>query len=289
MRTHLGAVTAVACSTVLIGSALAATAGAAPVAPPSTASAPVALLLGADGRSLTVLRADTGVLSPMRKITGFKAGETALVGIDVRVQDGKTYAVGNAGVVYTVTDKGVLTKVRKLTVPLSGTAFGVDFNPAANALRIISDTGQNLRQTFVDTTTGTVEDLALNYVAGTTATGLSAAAYTNNDLSANSGTTLFDIDTALDQVVTQAPANNGTLQLTGKLGADVTDIGFDIFTQIDDTGRATDNTGYAVVPDGAGNTTLHTVSLLTGQAPVRATLTGSFGDIAIKTIPAPAA
>ena len=30
--------------------------------------------------------------------------------------------------------------------------------------------------------------------------GISAAAYTNNDLDTNTGTTLFDIDTAADQV-----------------------------------------------------------------------------------------
>ena len=33
----------------------------------------------------------------------------------------------------------------QLTIPLDGTVFGVDFNPAADRLRIISDTGQNLR------------------------------------------------------------------------------------------------------------------------------------------------
>ena len=33
---------------------------------------------------------------------------------------------------------------------LEGENFGVDFNPAANALRIVSDTGQNLRQPFAD-------------------------------------------------------------------------------------------------------------------------------------------
>jgi len=37
----------------------------------------------------------------------------------------------------------VATSFSQLTVPLEGSFFGVDFNPAANALRIISDTGQN--------------------------------------------------------------------------------------------------------------------------------------------------
>ncbi len=69
----------------------------------------------------------------------------ALVGIDFRVQDGKLYGVGNGGGVYTIdTTTAHATLVNSLTVALSGTRFGVDFNPAADRLRIISDTGQNL-------------------------------------------------------------------------------------------------------------------------------------------------
>ena len=36
------------------------------------------------------------------------------------------------------------TFVNALSVPLMGTSFGVDFNPAADRLRIVSDLGQNL-------------------------------------------------------------------------------------------------------------------------------------------------
>jgi hypothetical protein len=44
------------------------------------------------------------------------------------------------------------TKVSQLTVPLSGGAFDMDFNPAANRLRVISDSGQNLRHNLDDPT-----------------------------------------------------------------------------------------------------------------------------------------
>ena len=55
--------------------------------------------------------------------------------------------------------------------------------------------------------------------------GVTGAAYTNNDFEPNpatakTGTTLFDIDTMLDQVVIQSPPNNGILVATGKLGVD---------------------------------------------------------------------
>ena len=95
----------------------------------------------------------------------------------------------------------------------TGDFFGVDFNPAANALRIISDTGQNLRLPFAGALAGqTQTDTPLNYPgppAVSPATGLSGAAYTDNDLDPNTGTTLFNIDTALNQVVIQSPPNAG--------------------------------------------------------------------------------
>ena len=57
---------------------------------------------------------------------------------------------------------------------LSGTAFGVDFNPMADRLRIVSDTEQNLRAN-VDTG-ATTTDATLNRGAFA----VTAAAYTNN-------------------------------------------------------------------------------------------------------------
>jgi hypothetical protein len=101
--------------------------------------------LTSDGR-LVQFRAD----KPERTknigyIAGLSGADSALVGIDFRVQDGKLYGVGNFGGVYTIdTATAQATFVNALTVPLSGTNFGVDFNPAADRLRIVSDTGQNL-------------------------------------------------------------------------------------------------------------------------------------------------
>ncbi|MFJ3819325.1 DUF4394 domain-containing protein, partial [Streptomyces sp. NPDC090056] len=77
-------------------------------------------------------------------VAGLK-GDGKLVGIDFRVQNGKLYGVGDKGGIYTLDDKAGAVKVSQLTVALQGKYFGVDFNPAANRLRVISDTGQNLR------------------------------------------------------------------------------------------------------------------------------------------------
>lgn len=222
------------------------------------------------GRSIVTFSTASTRFRSNRAVTGL-AGDTRLVGIDYRVQDGKLYGVGDQGGVYTIDDRGAATKVLQLSVALSGTTFGVDFNPAANALRVVSDTGQNLRQPFATAGAATIADTALTNPAvapatGTVpATGVTGAAYTNNDLDAGSATTLFDLDTALDRVALQSPANAGTLAPTGGLGLDAAlDAGFDIYTELD-RGRAVENTAFAALSVG-GRTGLYAIDLLAGQA-----------------------
>jgi hypothetical protein len=107
------------------------------------------------------------------------SGDTSLVGIDYPVQDGKLYGVGNAGGVYTQsTSDASASLLSQLTVPLSGMFFGVDFNPAADRLRVVSDTGQNLRH---DVNPGgvTVADTTLTFPPVTTpAAGVAAVSPT---------------------------------------------------------------------------------------------------------------
>jgi hypothetical protein len=197
------------------------------------------------------------------------------------VQNRKLYGVGDRGGIYTIDtggNFGSATKVSQLTVPLVGQNFGVDFNPAANRLRVISDTGQNLRHNLDDPAGTpaagmTAIDGALAYpgvppAPPTTATKVTAAAYTNNDLDPNTATTLYDIDTMLDQVVIQSPANAGLLAPTGKLTVDAGQwAGFDIYM------RGTDNRGLAVLNTG-GRTRLYDIGLTTGKA----TRIGSFAS-----------
>ncbi|UBU17727.1 DUF4394 domain-containing protein [Nonomuraea gerenzanensis] len=227
------------------------------------------------------------------KISGLK-GDMKVVGIDYRVQNGKLYAVGDKGGVYTVDGKAKATKVSQLTVALNGQAFGVDFNPAANRLRVISDSGQNLRHNLDDQNgapaagqTATDGPLTSPPVppatAGATALGVTGAGYTNNDLDATTATTLFDVDTTADQVSAQSPANAGNLAPTGKLGVDAAaDAGFDVHSQLK-KGVTVANTGYATLRvDGAYR--FYTVNVLTGAA----TAVGTFppgrqvSDIAVQ-------
>lgn len=194
------------------------------------------------------------------------AGDTKLVGIDFRPATGELYGLGDAGGVYTIdVETATATFKAQLNVALSGSSFGVDFNPTVDRLRIVSDTGQNLRANVADGVTAV--DGALN-LAGTTALGVTGVAYTNNDLDANTATTLFDIDTTLDQIAIQAPPNNGSLNAAGKLLVDVgPSAGFDIYSRLD-MGRSVANSGFASLTAG-GRAGFFSVNLLTGEATLR--------------------
>lgn len=139
--------------------------------------------------------------------------------------------------------------------------FGVDFNPAANALRVISDTGQNLRQPFASAGAATVVDTSLTTppAPGTT-TGVTGAAYTNNDLDSATATTLYDLATVPNQVAIQSPANSGTLAATGTTTVELAgDTGFDIYSTVRG-GKAVELFPYAV-----NGGRLYDVALFNGQ------------------------
>jgi hypothetical protein len=218
---------------------------------------------------------------PVGAVAGLQQ-DTRLVGIDVRVQDGKLYGVGERGGIYVLdTATAKATFVQRLTVALRGTSFGVDVNPAANALRVVSDTGQNLRQPLATPGAATVTDTPLTTppAAGTT-TGVTGAAYTNNDADAATATTLFVLNTASDTVAVQSPANAGTLAATGSLGVDASGpAGFDIASTVV-RGRTVAVTGYASLSVG-GKRALYGISLLTGQATRIGDLPADVTDIAL--------
>lgn len=202
-----------------------------------------------------------------------------LVGIDYRPANGLLYGLGNSGGIYTIdASNAAATFVARLNVALSGTAFGVDFNPTVDRLRVVSDNGQNLR--VVPDTGVTTTDVALNYTAGTPAPGIVGAGYTNNDADANTGTTLFDIDSSLDQLAIQAPPNNGSLNVVGKLGVDTgTAVGFDIYSVVRN-GTTTDVKALASLTVG-GAPGFYEVSLLQGKVTARGTFPVNVVDIAI--------
>jgi len=199
-------------------------------------------------------RAATDKLCGSHAFNGLAVGEIP-VAIDVRPSTGVLYVLtktGTAGKLHRVDPaSGNLSPAIPISVPLQGTEFGMDFNPTGVvALRIVSNTGQNIRVT--DLVTGTASaDAGLNG----TSTAATGAAYTDSVQGAGA-TTLYVIDATTDTLAIQSPPNAGTTVAVGALGIDVSDTaGFDI------DGR--DNSAVIAVTTGA-STALHSINLATG-------------------------
>ncbi len=217
-----------------------------------------------------------------RPLQGLPAGDK-LVGIDFRVARGVLYALAQSGRLYTLElGTGQLTPVGAGTPPvaLKGSAFGVDFNPAADRVRVVSNLGQNLRL-HPDTGAqvdgenlrpGLQSDPYLRYawsdVNHARAPEVVAAAYTYNP---NDGklTTNYAIDAALGTLVLQGSRegtqpmvspNTGQLRTVGSLGlGPLEDASFDI-ADVNNTALLAARTG-AHAP-----TVLYRVDLDTGRA-----------------------
>lgn len=241
-----------------------------------------ALGLSSNGKNLTIFSLTTGQRTKALGQAKGLVGDARLVGIDERPADHKVYGVGDKGGVYVINrSNGVVRKVSQVSVALEGQHFGVDFNPAADRLRIVSNTGQSLRHDVTQGTPTTTVDGALNY-DGTVATGITAAGYTNSDNDPSTGTTLFNLDMSRDQVVQQVPANSGNLLVSGPFGPRQGPVaGFDV-VGTNAGSRTADNTGYASIrPTSGGLATLYKVNLLSGKFTKVAKFNKDIADIAI--------
>jgi hypothetical protein len=190
-------------------------------------------------------------------ITGLQAGEN-IVGIDFRPATGELFALGNTSRLYVLNKStAAASQVAVLSIALSGTTFGVDFNPTVDRFRIVSNTGQNLRVNPINGVA--INDTAINGPAS----GADAAAYTNS-FNGSTSTTLYDISSATDTLYLQgglngSPSpNGGVLTAVGPLGIDVTDVnGFDILSA--------DGTAFAALTTSVSPvTSLYTINLATG-------------------------
>ena len=159
-------------------------------------------------------------------------------------------------------------------VPLSGTAFGVDFNPVPDLIRLVSDTGQNVRLVPANgTVAGGTPDTNLAYPAtgdpnAGRMPGVVAVAYLNPDRSLDTNTLLYDIDAdratdpngiAGDVLAAQVPPNGGVLNTVGRLGVDATGfVSFDI---------GPNNEALAAIqPFGSSFSRLYVMDLTSGAA-----------------------
>ncbi|HLF40808.1 MAG TPA: DUF4394 domain-containing protein, partial [Acidimicrobiia bacterium] len=248
-------------------------------APARAAEADKANLIGltVDDKLVTFASAAPATLSTPKAITGLQSGEN-LLGLDVRPSTGQVFALGSSSRLYTVDpESGAATAVgdTAFTPALTGTTFGFDFNPVVDRIRVVSDTGQNLRL-HPDTGAAAATDTNLAYAAddpkASIPPAVTGSAYTDSFQGATD-TTLFGIDTTADALVTQAPPNAGVLRTVGALGVDATDVnGFDVDVTPGEQ-NVTGNAGLAALTVGT-STGLYTVNLTTGAA----TLVGPIGD-----------
>jgi Domain of unknown function (DUF4394) len=140
--------------------------------------------------------------TPVSKpITGLQAGENIL-GIDMRPATGQLFALGSTSRLYTINmSSGAATSISPtpFTTLLVGTSFGFDFNPTVDRIRVVSNTGQNLR---LNPLTGGIAAVDLPLNPGTPM--VSASAYTNN-FAGTTSTTLYNIDPSTDRLFIQNP------------------------------------------------------------------------------------
>ncbi|HVE49218.1 MAG TPA: DUF4394 domain-containing protein [Casimicrobiaceae bacterium] len=237
---------------------------------------------------ITFDSATPGAVTAPVAITGLQVGET-LVGIDFRPATGGLYGVGNASLLYLINPiTGAATQVGATgQFAVNGTAFGFDFNPTVDRIRLTSNNDQNLRLN-PDNGALAATDTLLAYAAADPNAAANpnvvGSAYTNNFAGATT-TTLYDIDSFLDILVTQIPPNSGTLNTVGSLGFNTSDlVGFDISGL---TGRAF----ASLTAPSASSSQLFAINLTTGAAVLVGTVGGGVplrGLAASVRIPEPA-
>ena len=225
----------------------------------------------------------------------------AILGIDYRPSDGQLIGIDytaflGIGRVYAINAAGVATNINTdLPFNLPG-RFMIDFNPTANAARVIIGAAANFN-TNSRIPNGGTGALVFDTAVTPSSAGIRATAYSRNNAGGgtNGATTLYEIDGTSGNLVSQGSIdfftgngtspNSGTLTafaaLSGVAASSV--VGFDIFNA---PGTAATSQGDAYL---ATASTLFTLDLSTGVAtPVGAIGTGlTIVDIAVVPVPEP--
>jgi len=193
-----------------------------------------------DVGELVTFSADDPGAATATPITGLDQSDP-LLGIDIRPVDGSIVALSDAGVVYKIDPtEGIATVVGDGINPtIESSAFGFDFNPTVDRIRVDVATGQNLRLNPDTGAVGTNPDTGARTIDGNlafaeadvnagTAPGVVGAAYTNSVAGATE-TQLYVVDSVTSSLAIQDPPNDGVLNTVGPLGVSVTEgSSFDI-------------------------------------------------------------
>jgi ribosomal protein L24E len=208
-------------------------------------------------------------------------GPAPVVGIDFRPGTLDAYFLVQSGANTLVLLKsdvaGTTTTIGTVTLANGASAFGMDFNPVVDRIRLITNTGENYR--INPDTAELTQDANL---PGFPAAGFAGAAYTHN-VKAATTTTLYDINPGNDTLYIQGgpdgtpSPNTGAVTPVGALGVDLSNnFGFDI---------APGAAGTAIVAGqlaGSPSSVLLAIDLATGKA----TNIGRLGSAATDAIQA---
>ena len=189
----------------------------------------------------------------MAPFTGLAMGET-IVGLDYRPINGQLLAISNRSRLYSVNpSNAALNPIGQALSPaIAGNFVGFDFNPTVDRIRLVTETGQNLR---LHPSLGTV--VAVDGSLNPGSPFVTGAAYTNT-FAGTTSTELFVIDSQSNRLLKQSPPNDGVLVDVGPLGVDFdADNGFDI--------GGTSNLAYAVLRVGNASA-VYRINLMTGAA-----------------------
>lgn len=224
-------------------------------------------------------------------VLGLAAGE-ALVGIDYRPSDRALIGVvkdGTAGSLVRINEAtGEITRLvatGATPLTLNGNRYGVDFNPIPGALRIVGDNEENWRLTFSGANLSSyavIADTALAPMGNVV-----GAAYTNS-FAGTPLTTLYDLDSTANTLLTQGGIdsatnpNSGALVTVGALGVDFSDA-----ADLDIDGVTGAALAVLNLP-GAVSTGLYSIDLGTGLASCIGTVPAPQGDLSLGfAIPTP--
>ncbi|GAA0879775.1 hypothetical protein GCM10009119_27440 [Algoriphagus jejuensis] len=210
----------------------------------------------------------------MVSITGVGSGES-IISIDYRPATGQLYGLSSGSRLYIINENsGVATPLgmAPFTPAIEGTMASLDFNPTVDRIRLVSETGQNLRL-HPETGLVVVIDGSIN---GGMNPKIGAVAY-NNSVSGATATILFDIDIATDKLYQQVPPNDGGLVEVGDLGVD--------FQNLTDMDILADNSLAMAVNRVDTETRLYTIDLSSGSASWVGVFTQPVISLAFKTDP----
>lgn len=226
-------------------------------------------------------------VSPNERIVGIASrpltGQMFGVGINAASDSGSVYLIDpqtGAATVVGSTGQIAFVDAGSTVVDLPNGAYGVDFNPQVDRLRVVADTGLNFRANPITgapvdgdlggaagSVIGTNPDAAINGASGI---GIAGVAYTNN-IGGATATTLYTLDPAGNRLFLQNPPNAGTqtngrsVTLNGLPFDFNSPVGFDIAPGLNVAtgGAEAVGMGYAALGV-AGNVSLYRIDLPSG-------------------------